>query len=99
MVLVPDPYDPLSGRIPTGTLAFQFTPQLMGDVRLAEYLVAAHNNIPAVLDGLEIALKALNQIASWDEGETVNSTFDSPGDAQFARNTLRDIELILKGDV
>jgi hypothetical protein len=37
------------------------------------------------------AEEALNRIACWDEGETVNGTFDSPGNAQFARAALAEI--------
>lgn len=42
---------------------------------------------------LEIALAALNKIASWNEGEIVTAGFDSPADAQTARNALKLIKL------
>ena len=32
--------------------------------------------------------RALNKIASWGEGETVNGSFDEPGSAAIAREAL-----------
>lgn len=44
----------------------------------------------ARLEAENAALKeALNVIASWDEGETVTGSFDEPGSAHLARETLR----------
>ena len=34
--------------------------------------------------------KALNDIASWSEGETVNSSFDEPHSAEIARKALEN---------
>lgn len=40
---------------------------------------------------LQIALAALSRIASLDEGETVDSTFDEPKSASTARKAIKDI--------
>lgn len=40
---------------------------------------------------LNMAKEALNQIASWSEGETVIGSFDEPGSAKTARETLTKI--------
>lgn len=36
----------------------------------------------------EELLAALNNLAAWDEGETVSGHFDNPGVAQYARDVL-----------
>lgn len=41
---------------------------------------------------LRIALAGLHQIASWNEGPVVNSSFDEPGSAKMARHTIELIE-------
>lgn len=41
---------------------------------------------------LDIALEALNRIASWTEGPTVDSTFDEPSAARVARRAIEDLK-------
>jgi hypothetical protein len=51
--------------------------------------------LTALLAEYERYEKALNQIASWQEGETVTSMCDDPGSARIARDALR---ATLKGE-
>ncbi len=40
----------------------------------------------------KVAEEALNKIASWDEGEEVNGTFDCPSHAEAARETFAELQ-------
>ena len=41
---------------------------------------------------LQVAINALNEIAYWDGGATVNGGFDEPGSAGIARDAITQIE-------
>lgn len=45
----------------------------------------------------EVLREGLNNIACWNEGEVVNGSFDCPGDAKFARETLAKADAIREG--
>ena len=46
-------------------------------------------DLQAAYAAIEISKKGLNEIASWREGAVVNTSFDEPGSAKTARETLK----------
>lgn len=52
--------------------------------------------IEALAESNEILLDALNDIASWEEGNHVTSSFDNPGDAQLARGAICQCKTIME---
>lgn len=47
---------------------------------------------------LAVAVVGLNKVASWSEGDIVDSSFDEPCAAAIARNTIREVESAMKGN-
>lgn len=52
--------------------------------------------LSALAESNEILLDALNDIASWEEGNHVTSSFDNPGDAQLARGAICQCKTIME---
>lgn len=59
-----------------------------------EFIKPKKSKIDLSGDSLEIAVKYLIQIASYDEGDTVGAEFDEPHSARLARIALSEINEI-----